>query len=55
LGVPAQKMQRRLADPLQSFARDRQKDFRLHPSRKISKSEILNFVFEMYDALRIEV
>ena len=33
LGVPAQKRQRRRAGPLQSFAKDRQKDFSLHPSR----------------------
>jgi len=34
-GVLAQKRRRRRADPLQSFARGRQKDFRLHPSRSI--------------------
>jgi hypothetical protein len=44
LGVPAQKRQRRQADPLQSFTSTSaplshlQKDFRLHPSLGYSKS-----------------
>jgi hypothetical protein len=53
LGVPAQKRQRRQADPLQSFAStsaplsDLQKDFRLHPSRGLNSIENINYELEV--------